>query len=193
MGMGPLGDSNVDPKRKFRFLFEVSFCNGSKTVPPYFVKTAARPSLTIEDVELNFLNSKTWISGKATYDTINVTYMDIGTGDNFQLWSWIATVYNFLNPTNNNQGSNAAAPCYSMGRRSDYEGVGKLQILDGCGFVTEGWVYSNVWPTTINFGDLDMASSDTLDIELTLRYSNVQYTSFCGRQPEPCPCTPCGS
>ncbi|MCI0560364.1 MAG: hypothetical protein MN733_17910, partial [Nitrososphaera sp.] len=117
MGMGPLGDPNIEPKRRFRFLFEVSFCNGTKTVPPYFVKMAARPDLSIEETELNFLNSKTWITGKPSWEQISVTYMDISTGDNFQLWSWIGTVYNFFNSSTNAGSANTTAPCYSMGRR----------------------------------------------------------------------------
>lgn len=192
MGMGPLGDPNIEPKRRFRFLFEVSFCNGTKTVPPYFVKMAARPDLSIEETELNFLNSKTWITGKPSWEQISVTYMDISTGDNFELWSWIGTVYNFFS-TGNGSSAAQSAPCYSMGRRSDYEGIGKLQILDGCGFPTEAWVMGNMWPTSIKFGEVDYSQSETLDIEMQLRYSNVQYRSFCGPQPNPCPCTPCGN
>ncbi len=199
MGMGPLGDSSIDPKRKFRFLFEISFCKGTKTVPAYFVKMVGRPKLEIGETQLDFLNSRTWLTGKPAWNTIEVTYVDISTGDNFQLWSWIGTVYNFFTSGNaiaavtGNPIASAvsSAPCYSMGRRADYEGIGKLQQLDGCGFPVEAFVMGNMFPTTIDFGENSYSEEDTVDIQLTLRYSNVQYQSFCGPQPAPCPCSPC--
>jgi len=78
MGIGPLGFRNLIFKRKFRFTFEVQGICGdsSRSVPPHFVKVAARPNLSIEETEINFLNAKTWIPGKAAWETINVTYID---------------------------------------------------------------------------------------------------------------------
>lgn len=189
--MGPLGDPNIEPKRKFRYLFAIDFCRPTRRIPPYFVRTVGRPSLTIEDTELNFLNSTTWIAGKPKWDSINVTYMDIDSGQNFELWSWIGTVYNFF--STNGVGAAASKPCYSMGRRSQYEGVGTLQSLDGCGGITEQFSYNNCWPTNIKFGDNSYEDSGMVDIEMTLRYSQVAYRNFCGPDPSPCPCTPCST
>lgn len=195
MGLHRIGDPGVEFKRKFRYLLQVQYCIGQgnpadHTVPPYFVKTAGRPDLTIEETELNFLNSKTWIAGKPSWETMSVTYMDVDTGDNVALWAWIGTIYNFFT-TGNGVGNNANQPCYSMGRRSQYEGQATLQMLDACGGVTEQFVYNNFWPTSIKFGELDYSSSETVDIEMTCRYSNVAYTNVCGNQPIPCTCTPC--
>jgi hypothetical protein len=191
MGMGPLGNPENDLKRKFRFLFQVQFCNNTRIVPPYFVKSSSRPKLTIEETELNFLNSKTFITGKPTWEPITVTYLDVDTGENFELWSWIGTIYNFFGASggNTNQQSNQA--CYTMGRRKQYEGIGKLQMLDGCGGITESWTLQNMFPNDINFGEVAYEDSGTVDIEVTLRYSSVQYENFCGKAPSPCPCTPC--
>lgn len=181
MGIGRLGGDNVVFKRKFRWVFSIDFCTG-KNVPAYYVKTASRPDLSIEETEINFLNAKTWIPGKASWEAITVTYYDVATADNIQLWSWIASVYDFTNPD-----------ClYMNAKRKDYAGVGTLYLLDGCGNPVEMWEMRDMWMTSVKFGDLDYASSDTVDIELTLRYSSVSYTPMCGGEIERCPCTPCG-
>jgi hypothetical protein len=161
-------------------VFSITYCTG-KRVPAYFVKTASRPDLTIEETEINFLHQKTWIPGKASWETITVTYYDIASGDNIQLWNWIASIYDFTNPT-----------CLHMNaKRKDYAGVAMLNMLDGCGNIVEQWFMRDVWPTSIKFGDLDYASSDVCEIEVTLRYSSVSYKSYCGGTITRCPCTPC--
>lgn len=180
MGIGKLGDDYIIHKRKFRWLFYIKFCNSTRLVPPYFVRTAARPQMTIEDTEINFLNERIWIPGKPTLEPINVTYYDVATDDNIELWNWLASIYDF---TSNCRFMNS--------RRSDYSGTGVLTLLDGCGNKLEQWVYGDMWPTSINFGDLAYDNNEVCDIELTLRYSKVSYQSFCGSQVTRCGCSAC--
>ena len=179
MGIGRLGDGDVIIKRKFRWTFEVTlYCNKQK-VPAHFVKMASRPDITIEETELNFLNEKIFIPGKATFEAMNVTYIDVSTKDNLPLWTWIANVYDFSDPE-----------CRHMNTSIDsYAGRGDLRLLDGCGQFLEGWVLGNMWPSSVKFGELDYAQSETVDIELTLRYSRLQYQSACGSITR-CPCGP---
>jgi hypothetical protein len=101
MGLGKLGGSDIVFKRKYRWTFSMlSPCGGS--IPEHTVKLAARPNLTIEEQEINFLHGKMWIPGKGTWETITVTYYDLGNdgGSLAPLWSWLATVYDFTDPVN---------------------------------------------------------------------------------------------
>lgn len=183
MGIGPLGFKNIVFKRKFRFTFTINNICGDagKIIPEHFVKVASRPNLAIEETELNFLNAKTWIPGKAAWETITVTYIDVATLDNKPLFDWLASVYNFTDPIRLQMG----------GKRSDYSGTGVLKMWDGCGVLLETWVMDDLWPTSVNFGDLDYAASDEATIELTLRYSSVAYKAECPQFPiTPC-CTGC--
>ena len=181
MGIGNLGFKNIVFKRKFRFTFELFDICGGLSVPKHYVKLAARPNLSVEETELNFLNAKTWIPGKAAWETITVTYIDVATADAAPLFTWLASVYNFTDPINLQMGS----------ARSDYTATGVIKMWDGCGQLIEIWQMKDVWPTAINFGDLDYASSEEATIELTLRYSNVKYTPICPPFTiNPC-CTPC--
>jgi len=199
MGLGKLGAAgqvtDLRFKRKFRWTFQVNdICKGSSSsissgtsssIGEHYVKLASRPNLTIDETEINFLNGKTWIPGKAAWETITVTYYDVSTNSNTAstkaLWRWLSTNYNFLDPA-----------CLSQGAvRADYAGTAVLKLYDGCGSTLETWILRDVWPQAVNFGDLDYATSDECNIELTLRYSDVSYQPGCGVELEkPC-CTPC--
>ena len=179
MGIGELGNPRTIIKRKFRWTLE--FDADNFYVPPSFVKLASRPNINIEETEINYLNAKTWIPGKATWETINVTYYDVAGSENVDLWSWLATVYNFLDRGNN--------PTQAS-MRSDYAAIGTLKLYDGCGKDLETWTLEDCWPQAVNFGGLDMASSDDVNIEVTLRYSNAIFKNNCGTDPTSY-CSPC--
>ena len=49
----------------------------------------------------------------------------------------------------------------------------KLELYDGCGKILETWVYEGIWPQSVEFGDLDMTSSDVITCDLTLRYDRA--------------------
>jgi hypothetical protein len=183
MGIGRLGFNNVIFKRKFRWTFEVEEVCGGKTLPKDFVKLAARPNLSIEEQEINYLHAKTWIPGKGAWETITVTYYDVATNTIKPLYDWIASVYEFPDPIRLRMGSS----------RANYAGRARLTLYDGCGNPLEEWVLRDVWPTAVNWGELDFSSSEEVVIELTLRYSDVSYRSICPNFiPESC-CTPCDS
>jgi hypothetical protein len=181
MGIGRLGFQNLVFKRKFRFTFELEDICNSNVVPKHFVKLAARPNLTVSETEINFLNAKSWIPGKAEWETLSVTYMDVADSTMAPLYQWMSSVYDFTNPVQLSQGSQA----------NDYAARGIIKLFDGCGSLMELWVLQNVWPTNINFGDLSYADSEEATIELTLRYSDVSYFNICpGFSFQSC-CTSC--
>lgn len=185
MGLGSLGGANLIFKRKFRWTFEVfNICGvAGRKIPQSFVKLASRPNLSIEETEINFLNAKTWIPGKASWETISVTYYDVASLENQELWNWLASVYNFTDPVGLSMGS----------QRKDYSAYANLVLYDGCGQLLEQWVLYDLWPQAVNWGDLDMASSEEATIELTLRYSNVAYRSVCPKFTPVACCSPCDS
>lgn len=183
MGIGKLGSANLIMKKKYLWTFQViNLCNGLK-ISESFVKSMGRPSWDTDETELNFLNAKTYIPGKTTLETLTVTYNDVATTDLQPLWSWLASVYNFNDPVR----------MWSASKRSDYSGTGILVMYDTTGTPLEQWVMLDCWPKAVNFGDLAYEDSEAATIELTLRYSSLQYKSLC---PEYTPygCfSPCGN
>ena len=178
MGIGKLGNPGMILKRKFRYTLEFSTPCGP--VPPNYVKLAARPSLEIEDQEVNFLNATTWIPGKGKWQPLSVTYYDTNADDMGGLYNWIATVYGGFS------GSASGANELKQSEKSGWDGTGLLTMYDGCGSPMERWLLGSVWPQSINFGDLDYGNSEEATIELTLRFSSVQYRGICGPSPSPC-------
>lgn len=196
MGFGILAGNDVVFKRKYRWMFSIETdCMGS--IPAQFVKLASRPNLTIEETEINFLHGKMWIPGKGSWETITVTYYDLGgqsvAAGMTALYSWIATVYNFTNGAGAgttvklSQSSKRGTPPYGLpAGQEGYAATGILDLYDGCGFSMESWTLGHMWPQAVNFGELDFSSSEEVTIELTLRYSEVQYESHCGGDVIPC-------
>ena len=175
MGLGAIGTNpSLVFKRKYRWTFAIKrqcATGGNQSIPTSFVKLAARPNIEIEETEINYIHGKTWLPGKGTWQAVNVTYYDVNDAPGMSaLFSWLASVYEFTNPTSLRQAS----------KLSDYAANGTLQLFDGTGTMMETWNMNNMFPTSINWGDLDYASSDECNIELTLRYSEVQYIKGCG-------------
>jgi hypothetical protein len=50
-----------------------------------------------------------------------------------------------------------------------------LKLLDGKGSPMETWHLYGCWPQSANWSDLDYSSSDTADVELTLRFDRAKY------------------
>jgi hypothetical protein len=187
MGLELLGGEQVIFKRKFRWGLEVQVC-GNRTIPEHFVKLAARPNLSIEETEINMKNAKTWIPGKASWESITVTYYDVANvQDNklIHLWEWLTSVYNFADPEGIRGQLNMGSAL------QDYRGQATIRMYSGCGDTLETWQLRDAWPQAVNFQDLDFAASEEMTIELTIRYSDVSYTNNCGRNLQPCDCTPC--
>lgn len=193
MGIGSLGSPTLILKKKYRWVCQITNCKG-EVLPAYLCKMSGQPSLTIEETELNFLNQKIWIPGKASWETITVTFLDgvdpgstSGTTANLALLNWLSGVYDFANP-------NQFCRYQQSTARQDYIGKMILYMFDGCGNVLSQWTINDAWPTSIKFDDLDYTSSDNLGIELTIRYSDVLYTSYCPNgTPSGCGCSDCGT
>jgi hypothetical protein len=131
-----------------------------------------------------------WIPGKGTWDSLTVTYYDIG-GDGAApmstLWDWLASVYNFTDPTSLTQTSIRGED----GEQAGWAALGTLTMYDGCGTEMEIWTLKNLWPQSINFGDLDYGSSEEATLELTLRFSEAKFTPACGMAPPTAYCIGC--
>lgn len=172
MGLGMLGQQLCCPgcyteflhspqivfKRKFRWTLEGTL--DGKRFDPLFVKVAARPTFDIEETEINFLNDKTWIPGKSSFDSITFTVFEIGRHSEF-----LAALADALSPENAVEAAD--------GKKCDL----KLCLYDGCGQMLESWSMKDSWVTNLKFGELDYSSSDETDLEIQVRYKGVVYKS----------------
>ena len=140
-----------EPKLKNRFVMSID------GIPAYLIKTAARPSITFEEVELNHMNVKRFVKGKGTWDTIEITMYDPVVPSAAQAaMEWIRLSHESVTGRDG----------YSDFYKKDVD----FQVLGPVGDVVEQWKLKGTWIVTANFNDLDFASSDPVEISLTLRY-----------------------
>ncbi len=146
-----------EPKKKNRFIFRFPTPLG---IQEWFVSSGARPTYTMEETEIQFLNTSTFVAGRFTWETIDVTFRDpIGPSATQALMEWIRL---HSESVTGRQG-------YAAGYKKDIE----LELLDPTGVVIEKWILQGTMITSANFGDLDYSSSDIADISVTLRFDRA--------------------
>ena len=59
-----------EPKLKNRYVMAID------GIPAYLIKTANRPSITFEEVELNHMNVKRYVKGKGAWNDLQITLYD---------------------------------------------------------------------------------------------------------------------
>ena len=150
--------NKFEPKRVFRWIFAI------EGIDAFLMKTAARPSMSIAEQEIPFKNSKRYISGRLTFNTIDLTLYDpIAPSGAQQVMEWIRTHFE------------------SVSGRSGYADFYKrdcqIKMLDPVGTVVELWDLKGCFLTNANFNDLSYEDEAPVEISLTIRFDNcvLQY------------------
>ena len=140
-----------EPKLKNRFVMSID------GIPAYLIKTTGRPSISFEEVELNHLNVKRFVKGKATWETIEMSLYDpVVPSASQAVMEWIRLSHESVTGRDG----------YSDFYKKDIT----FNLLGPVGDVVEEWELKGAYIQTANFGELDFASSDPVEITLTLRY-----------------------
>ena len=150
--------NKFEPKRKFIWVFAL------EGIDSFIIKTAARPTVAIEELEIPFINSTSYIAGKTKFETLSVTLHDpIAPSGAQQVMEWIRTHYESVSGR--------------AGYADFYKRDIQLKMLDPIGTVVELWDIKGAFLTNATFGDLDYGANDPSDISLTIRFDNcvLQY------------------
>jgi len=154
-----LESSAVCIKRKFRWLLRIEGISaaGISSLPP---SKSARPSISFKEIQVEHLNETIYFPGKPDWKPITLSLYDLKKS-NHPVFAWLQRIYNpqsgqMVPSTDNNFILNA-----------------DLELYDGCGNILEGWRYENVWPQSVDFGELDMGSNEIITCDLTLRYARA--------------------
>jgi hypothetical protein len=182
MGLGTLGLKDTVFKQKFRWMLEIPGIvgDGINVLPP---NAAGRPKLTFNDFQVNHLVEIITIPGRPVWNPITLTLYDIvanGKGSTNPIYDWILTLYgtgrNTLRPSGATNtvkyaGSSDNFPYkFASGFKQP---VAYIKMYDGCGNELERWTLENVWPSEVDFGELDMGTSEAAMITLTLKYDRA--------------------
>jgi hypothetical protein len=159
------------PKLKYRFrvMFENFGVSTPRTELTKQVIDFQRPTATFEEIPIDLYNSKMYLAGKASWETITVNLRDDAGGQVQRLvGEQLQKQMDFME-----QASAASG--------IDYKFVTKCEILDGGNglstpTVLETWELYGCFLTSANYNDLNYGTSEAITITLTLRFDNALQT-----------------
>ena len=142
-----------EPKRKNRFILRFPADLG---INEWTVLSASRPQIQQNITEIQFLNTSTYVVGRYTWQTIQVTLRDpIGPSSSQAVMEWVRL----------HSESITGRQGYAAGYKRDVE----LEMLDPTGVVVEKWILKNAFLSDVNFGTLSYTDDALADITMTLR------------------------
>ena len=151
---------SYEPLRKNRWIFRFPSDLG---IMEWFLTSASRPKISQQDVEIQFLNTSTWVLGRYTWDAINITLRDpIGPSASQAMMEWVRL---HSESVTGRQG-------YAAGYKRDVE----LEMLDPTGVVVQKWILKNCMLTNVDFGELSYSSDELAEITASIR---MDYALLC--------------
>ncbi len=143
--------TNFEPKLANRFIMEID------GIPSFMVKTANRPKIESEVVELDHINLKRKIKGKSNWTDITITLYDPIVPSGAQsVMEWIRSSHESIT------GRDGYADFYK--KNIDFYMLGPV------GDKVEQWKLVGAWISSAEFGDVDWSSNDPVMITLTITY-----------------------
>jgi len=146
--------NKFEPKRTNRWVLQL------EGVDAFLIKTAKRPSMTLEEITIPFINAKRYVAGGFTFETMEITLHDpIAPSGAQQVMEWIRTHYESVSGR--------------AGYADFYKRDLQLKLLDPIGTVIELWDIKGAFIKSSNYGDLSYEDDNKInEISLTLRYDN---------------------
>ena len=163
------------PKLKYRFrtVFENMGVSSPRTELTKQVMDVTRPSVSFEDITIDLYNSKMRLAGKHTWEDVTVNLRDDANGNVTKLvGEQLQKQMDFFEQA-------------SAGSGSDYKFLTRIEMLDGgngalAPVVLETWELYGCYLTSVNYNDLNYATSEPVTIALTIRFDNALQTPVDG-------------
>lgn len=142
-----------EPLRKNRFLLRFPSDLG---IQEWWVSNASRPTITMGETEIPFLNTSTWVVGRYLWEQINVTLRDpIGPSASQAIMEWVRL----------SSESVTGRQGYAVAYKRDLV----LEMLDPTGTAVSQWILKNCFIVSAAGGDLSYDDDSLSTWELTIR------------------------
>ena len=140
-----------EPKTKNRFIMYI------EGIPAFTIKAMNRPQIQFDEVVLEHINVKRYVKGKGAWQPLEITLYDpIVPSASQAVMEWVRQHHESVT---GRQG-------YSDFYKKDIT----FNLLGPVGDVVEEWTLKGAFIQSANFGDMDYASSDPVEIAVTLQY-----------------------
>ena len=145
--------NKFEPKRTYRWVLAI------EGIDSFLVTTATRPSVSIGDKKIDYINSYRRVAGKLEFGDLSMKLHDpIAPSGAQQMMEWIRTHYESVSGR--------------AGYADFYKRDIQLKMLDPIGTVVELWDIKGAFLTSINFGGLDYGGDDIMMIDATIKFDN---------------------
>jgi hypothetical protein len=146
--------NRFEPKRKNRWILQI------EGIDAFLLKTAQRPTITTDEVEMPFVNSRRYLATLTKFNEMNVTLYDaIAPSGAQQIMEWIRLHFESVSGR--------------AGYADFYKRDVQLKMVDPVGTVIELWDIKGAFIKSANFGDLTYEDGTPTEIALTLRYDQA--------------------
>ena len=143
--------TNFEPKLQNRFIMEID------GIPSFMIRSANRPKIESEVVELDHINLKRKIKGKSNWTDITITMYDPIVPSGAQsVMEWVRTSHESIT------GRDGYADFYK--KNIDFYALGPV------GDKVEQWKLVGAFISNAEFGDFNWNTSDPVEITLTITY-----------------------
>ncbi len=157
------------PKLKYRFRVTLlGFGVSAATELTKQVVDVSRPKVGFEEMQLDVYNSKVFLAGKYTFETLTLNLRDDASGFVQKLvGQQVQKQFDFVEQASARSGI-------------DYKFTTKIEVLDGGNGTSENGVSvletANMYGcflTNVDYGDANYATNEAMQVALTIRFDNM--------------------
>lgn len=146
--------NKFEPIRKFRWILNI------EGIDSFLAKSAQRPQRVFEEITMDWINSKRYLSGKHEFQPITIELYDpIAPSGAQQVEEWLRLNFE------------------SVSGRSGYADFYKrdiqLKMLDPIGTVVQLWDIKGAWSKDVNYNELDYSNNDACWATVIVRFDQA--------------------
>ncbi len=159
-------DETVEPKRKYRFKVQLTAGAAASTALDdviWFAKKVNKPEITVNTAEAQYLGHKFYYPGTVDWNEVSLTLVDPVSPDAANATLQMLTNMGYLGPKE----AGDEKP-QTIAKNQAFRVV--ITQIDSKGEDCETWTLNNAIIIKLGFGDLDYATEDLSEIEMSFRY-----------------------
>ena len=160
-------ESNITPKRNFRFLIEITNLgdNGSQSIV-WWAKSVKVPAFDVAETQHQFLDNTYNFPGRVTWQDVNMTLVDPASPDAVALTNHIMDEFYSI------KSKGALGAPQTVSKKGAVAALGSviIRIIDENGVDIEVWSLKNPFIKSVSFSDLSYDNEDLRTIDITFKY-----------------------
>lgn len=176
-------NTELEPKRQFKFLFIIPGTDEQGTIETYLVKSVNKPQIQIgNNTVVNYIQHTFKYPGRLTWTDISVTLLDtIRVDDTTSRLANIVRQAGYVIPDTDRNAQ------FSFTKKGATNALNKprIQQIDAGDPVNnippkivEEWTLWNAWVKNVNFGqNLDYSNDSIVNVTLGITYDWAEYTT----------------